>query len=205
MAKPKRLILILTIVAIAPLLLLLIETVLFPNLLKNSIADLLFKSGNYTAAQSIYQKLNNRADLDSIATANIAKTLYKQGSYPAARDSLGILERQSELGSDILYDLGNIAFQLERYQDALDYYKRALLQNPSDYDLKANYELALRKLNQQNPPPPPPQGGEDNKDQEPDPSRQEDLRNILEGLDQKESRDRQNQQNNREGSSGKWW
>lgn len=207
MKKPKHLKLTLIIVAILPLLVLLIESLLFPHLIKNSIADLLFNSGDYANAQDIYQKLNARADMDSIATANIAKTLYKQGSYPAALDSLKILERQSELGSDILYDLGNIAFQLERYQDALNYYKRALLQNPADYDLKANYELALRKLNQQNPPPPPPQDGKDNEedDQEPDPARQEDLRNILEGLDQKESRDRQNQQQNREGSSGKWW
>jgi len=99
---------------------------------------------------------------------------------------------------DILYDRGNIAYLQKDYQKALKDYKEALLLNPNDDDLRANYELTLRKLQKQPNPQPLMQQNEDK-------HKDEDILNILKGLDNKESTDRQQQKPKQSFKTDKWW
>ena len=192
--------------ALVPLIYLLLELLIAPKLGRSSLAELLFKNNAINAASELYKKNLSSSEEDSVASANYAKTLYKKGEYSAAQDSLQNILRRENPGTDLLYDMGNIAFQQQKYQEALDYYKQALLRNPGDYDLKANYELTLRKLNQDKPPQSNP---EDNQDEEeenkPETNNQEDIRNLLDALDQKESLDRQNQQKEQDNGVRNWW
>lgn len=48
------------------------------------------------------------------------------------------------------YNLGNAYFRQQQYDKSLEAYKKALLLNPSNKEAKINYELALRKRNEQN-------------------------------------------------------
>ncbi len=47
------------------------------------------------------------------------------------------------------YSLGNTLFRLGEFQKALDHYRKAILEDPTDLDSKRNYELTLRKLQEQ--------------------------------------------------------
>jgi tetratricopeptide (TPR) repeat protein len=192
--------------ALIPLVFLLLELLFAPKLGRSSLAELLFKRNAINSASELYRKNLSGNEADSVASANFAKTLYKKGEYSAAQDSLQQLLRNENPGTDLLYDMGNIAFQQEKYQEALDYYKQALLRNPADYNLKANYELALRKLIQDKPPQPKPEDNEDEqKEDQPETSNQEDIKNLLDALDQKESLDRQNQQQEQDSGVRNWW
>jgi tetratricopeptide (TPR) repeat protein len=84
------------------------------------------------------------------------------------------------------------------YQKALKHFKEALLLDPEDDDLRANYELTLRKLQKQSPPAAQIQQNKDNQEQEA-------IRNILKGLDNKESTDRQQLKQKQSSKTDKWW
>lgn len=189
-----------------PFLFLLIVAMLAPKVWRNSLAEFLFKRSYYQTSEELYRKNLQGSSGDSVAIANFAKTQYKRGDYTAAYDSLRRIVDSQNSGTDLLYDLGNVSFQLEDYQSALNFYRAALLRNPNDYDLKSNYELTLRKLNQDQAP----KQGQDQQqspDQDDDElqQNQEDIKNLLDALDQKESLDRRNQQNQQQHRSDKWW
>ncbi|MEF3694298.1 MAG: tetratricopeptide repeat protein [Candidatus Cloacimonadota bacterium] len=191
--------------ALVPLLLLVLELLIAPKLGRSSLAELLFKRNAINSAAELYKKNLSGSEDDSVALANYAKTLYKKGEYSAAQDSLRRVLEHENPGTDLLYDMGNIAFQQEKYQEALDFYKQALLRNPEDYELKANYELALRKLNQDQPPQQKPENEEEQQEEQPESSDLDDIRNLLDALDQKESLDRQNQEKDQDGGVRNWW
>lgn len=205
MRKPKRSTL-LIMIGFLPLLWLLLELFIMPHLMRGTWAEAMFGMGNYAKAQDLYSRQKAKAPSDSIATANLAKALYKRGQYSAAADSLRDMD-SDDAGAATLYDLGNIAFQNEDYASSVDYYRRALLKNSGDWDTKANYELALRKLDEETPPSQ--NSGDEDKDdqqqQKPDESQKEDIENILNALDQKEALDRQNQNDAQPRPSRNWW
>jgi len=183
-----------TIILLALLVLLVVELLLRPKVFTQALADQLYHFKQYDKAESILRH-NTRKD-KGIANTNLAKSLYKQGKLPDA-ETASEAGLTKNAGSKAYYDRGNIAYKQEDYKKALENYRKALLMNPEDNDIKANYELAQRKLQDQPPPEP---------KQEPDKQKQEEIRNILGGLDNKESSDRQ--QNNRESSgtrNSKWW
>lgn len=174
----------------------LFELLLRPKVFSQSLADSLYRAKRYPKAESIFKR--NAIDKDPTAAANLAKSLYKQEKYDEAETANEQAVQNAKTKSRAHYDSGNIAYKKQDYQSAIDHYRQSVLLNPKDADAKANFELALRKL-QQNPPPPPKQ--EPKKDKE----KQEEIRNILGGLDNKESSDRQQQQPSQAGKAGKWW
>ena len=48
------------------------------------------------------------------------------------------------------YDLGNLAFNQQNYQGAIDHYKNALRKNPDNDKARENLRLAQKKLEEQN-------------------------------------------------------
>ncbi len=175
-------------------LVLIAELLLRPKVFTQALSEQLYRLKQYPLAEKLLQ--HNAKKDKGIANTNLAKSLYQQGKLPDAETAseAGIQKNPS---SNALYDRGNIAYKQEDYKKALEHYKKALLKNPNDSDLKANYELTLRKL--ENQPPPPPK-------QEPDKQKQEEIRNILGGLDNKESSDRkQNEKANNGAPHSKWW
>ena len=183
---------ILLIVLIVLILALILELLLRPDVFFNSLGSELYGLKRYKAADAIFNRHQDKAE----NLANSSKSRYKSGDFKAAQEPSDQALENALNDPSLHYDRGNIAYQDKDYQGAVDSYREALLLNPNDRDAKANLELALRKLKEN--PPPPPQKQEEQSDQE-------EVRNILEALDNKEARDRQQQQGNQAPRTDKWW
>ncbi|PKN72741.1 MAG: hypothetical protein CVU50_06280 [Candidatus Cloacimonetes bacterium HGW-Cloacimonetes-3] len=173
------------------------ELTMRPKVLSQSWADMQYRGKRFSSAEKVFAR-NAKKD-DATASANLAKSMYKQ-------DRIEDAERQSDKAlalsphkSNLNYDRANIAYKQGDYTKALELYRKAMLEKPKDTDIKANYELTLKKMQSQAPKPQP------EKEKEQDPDKQEEIRNILGGLDNKESSDRK-QQNPQQGlPPTKWW
>lgn len=194
MTNKLRRIILLTVAVIV--LLLLLEILLQPKALRQTFADTFYKARNYKQAEKLLRK--NTIKNDATAFSNLGKCLYKQNQYPEADSAISLALEKTKNKKDLLYDRGNTAYQQKEYQKALDDYKEALLLNPNDEDLRANYELTLRKIQKQ--PTPQPQVTQNKNNQ-----KEEEIRNILKGLDNKESTDRQQQKSSQSSKTDKWW
>lgn len=177
---------------------LLLELLFRPQVLSQSLAETLYKMKNYRLPEKIFA--HNADKADDLATANLAKSKYRQGDYPealkAAKDALNAKPGSASRN----YDAGNASYRSGDYEAAQDYYREAMLKDPRDMDAKANYELSRKKLQKQPQPKPDPQE-QPRKDQQ----KQEDIRNILGGLDNKESSDRKQDQGKSAAGGDKWW
>lgn len=176
------------------LLFFLFELLFRPQVPVQSLAEQLYKLRKYEPAAKLLEK--NTTKDKGIANANLAKSLYKQNRYAEA-DSIYALAAETLSKAGVHYDKGNTEFQQKDFEQALKSYRKALLKDPNDADAKANYELTLRKLQME----PPPQ----TKPQDKDRQKQEEIKNILGGLDNKESSDRQQNRQPGDPGKGKWW
>ncbi len=77
---------------------------------------------------------------------NTAAALYELKKYKEALEEFSRLDPgRLPLGkADFYYNLGNNYFRLGQFPQALENYKKSLLQNPDDIDAKKNYELTLK-------------------------------------------------------------
>ena len=83
--------------------------------------------------------------------SNTAAALYKMKKFKEAFDEFSSIdpEKMNIPRSDFYYNLGNSFYRLEQLDKALDSYKKALLENPTDINAKKNFELTLNKIQQQ--------------------------------------------------------
>jgi len=82
---------------------------------------------------------------------NTASTLYELKKYKEALDEFSRLDPgRLQLGKgDFYYNLGNSHYRLGQFPQALENFKKSLLQNPDDVDGKKNFELTLKKIQEQ--------------------------------------------------------
>lgn len=83
--------------------------------------------------------------------SNTAATLYQLKKYQEAVDEFSRID-PAKLGAgqaDFHYDLGNAYFRLGQFPKALESYKRCLLLRPDDVQAKKNFELTLKKIQEQ--------------------------------------------------------
>jgi Ca-activated chloride channel family protein len=125
-----------------------------------SSAESLNNEGNEAFAEQDYEGaltayLQAQEDAPKVAEPhyNTANTHYRLEDYEQAQQKIEQAlvgeERQENLDQSSYYNLGNIFFQREQYEAAIDAYKEALRLNPDDVQAKQNLELALRQLQQQ--------------------------------------------------------
>jgi Ca-activated chloride channel family protein len=83
---------------------------------------------------------------------NLGSTLLKGGmaeeGEQALKESLNRTENDEQL-SNSLHNLGDAAYDAQRYEEALNYYKESLLRNPTRPDAQYNFNRAFEKLQQQ--------------------------------------------------------
>ncbi|MDD4309502.1 MAG: tetratricopeptide repeat protein [Candidatus Cloacimonetes bacterium] len=190
----KNLIIVLILIGI--LIFLLAESILRPKVFSQSFAEMLFGQKRYSQAGKIF-KGNSRGE-DPVASANLAKSLYKQEKYSDAAKANEPALHKGRNKDKANFDSGNAAYRMGDYKQAIKHYRESVLLNPNDPDAKANFELALRRMKENPPPSPKPKN-------EPDKEKQEEIRNILGGLDNKESSDRKQQQSESAGKTKNWW
>jgi tetratricopeptide (TPR) repeat protein len=82
---------------------------------------------------------------------NTAASLYQLKKYKEALEEFSKInaEKAAVPKSDLYYNLGNSFFRLDQFDKALAYYKKSLLENAEDIQAKKNFELTLKKLQQQ--------------------------------------------------------
>lgn len=151
-----------------------------------------FEDGEYKAAIVDYQKGLLRDSTSFAAAYNMANALYRMENMPEAKkllDTLSSVADASGYASDYYYNLGNTALAGKQYQEAVDAYKKSLLENPDDIDAKENYIYARKKLEEQQN-----QDNQDNQDQNKD--RQDKNENQDQNKDQQDKNENQDQNNN---------
>ena len=122
----------------------------------------LYKAKRYAEAEVEYRKALQVAPQSAIAQFNLATALMRQGSATAKGESKDnpmneaqqILENivktttSRDLRGKASYDLGNIAYAQQQWQQAIEHYKNALRCNPDDDHARDNLRLAQLKKQQ---------------------------------------------------------
>ncbi len=155
-------------------------------------AEQAYRQENYEKALQHYQEAQTRnPDSDTLAY-NLGNTLYRLGRYQDAAGQFGkILEKDSTaLSSQSVYNMGNSLFEMGRANNdqqmlnqALDAFKRSIINNPDDEDSKYNYELTRRLIQQQ----------EQQQQHDMDDKKKDDKKKDDQKQDDKQQDDKQNQ------------
>lgn len=169
----------------------------------NSRGRDMYRKGKVEAAQNYFRKNSLRNPKDDLAAENLGKAQYRSKDFDEAEKSFKNSLAHSDDPAAIHYQLGNTHYQRQQYKEALEQYRQGLLLKPTDEDLRANYELALKALEKQEQPQSQPK---DEPKEEPEEKKdKEELKNRLRALDQKESSDRRRRQTAPADPGGKWW
>jgi len=157
------------------------------NKLKKA-AEEYFEQGNFELAAKNYKILIDSFDIDDDAIRlNLAHALYELKDTTAAVDQYKAVAAGSErpLKSQAYNQLGVIAGSKNMNQQALDFFKQSLRENPGNEDARYNYELTKKKLKDQ------PENQEQNQDQN---NQEQEQQNE----DKEDKQDSQKEQENKE-------
>lgn len=111
-----------------------------------------YNSKKYKSAEVEYRKALELDPTNNYAKFNLGNAYYRQGNYQEAMNHFDAVNRSKFNKNDLskaYYNLGNSMMQAQKYEDAIESYKKSLLNNPDDYDAKYNLEYARRMLQQQ--------------------------------------------------------
>lgn len=103
-------------------------------------------------AESHYRQAISKDSSNIIASYNMANSFYKSGFDDEAlnqyKESIEISKNKSQLHK-AFHNLGDVYMKKEDYQNAVEAFKNALLNNPSDDETRYNYALAKELLKNQ--------------------------------------------------------
>lgn len=122
----------------------------------------LFAKQRYAEAEVAYRKALEENAASEVATFNLASSLLKQSGNADPNKGNNPMSEATQLLTDLaknaqtaaiaekaFYNLGNISFNNEKYQESINMYKNALRRNPDNNDARDNLRLAQLKLQQQ--------------------------------------------------------
>lgn len=123
----------------------------------------LYRDGSFQNAEVQYRKALEENGASEIAMFNLAASLLKQGGSMTAdgpndsmKEAMQLLNQLNSAAKNLklaelsAYNLGNVAFNAQQYQQAIEHYKQALRRNPDNEQARQNLRLAQRKLENQN-------------------------------------------------------
>lgn len=162
----------------------------------------LFANGDYADAEIQYSKALQANPSSAIAAYNMGLALAKQA---APNDSTGIIERadslferaasltaDKKLRMMAFYNKGNLAYNAQHFDKAIDNYKNALRAVPTDEESRYNLRMAQLKLQEQQQQQ---QNKDNNKEQNQDQNQQNKDQNQQ---NQDQNQDQQNQDQNQQ-------
>ena len=123
----------------------------------------LYEQKRYADAEVEYRKAIQKNPNSPVAKYNLASALVRQsGGSNAKNDSKNPLNTADSLYREVaktcpdtglaarsFYNLGNIAFNSENYQQSVECYKNCLRRTPDDEQARQNLRLAPKKLEEQ--------------------------------------------------------
>lgn len=121
---------------------------------RNNAGNVFYAQGDYSLALQAYQAAMVADPDHPVPYYNAASALSQTGRLQAAVAALGqaLKTADSPLAAAAHYNLGNVYFEMARYDEALAAYREALLLDPQDGDARFNYELALLRIATATPP-----------------------------------------------------
>jgi len=126
-------------------------------------ANRLFKEGKLDDALKLYTQAQlSKPDSPEIQIG-IGNVFYRKGEFDKAREAYqrAFAARDGKLAQSARFNSGTANLSEQKYKEAIEDYKDALRANPQDAEARKNLELALMKLQKQQPPP---QNDQDKKD-----------------------------------------
>ncbi len=100
-------------------------------------------------AEAFYRTAISKDSMNNIASYNMANSFYKSGLKAEAINEYKSSILKSRNKQDLhksYHNLGDVYMQNEDYQNAVNSFKKALLNNPSDDETRYNYALAKELL-----------------------------------------------------------
>lgn len=163
-----------------------------------------FNSGDYEKAAELYRQAIADSPDDPRLHFNLGSALAKMGEAEAAVQAFQSAKELMDNPEDKAradYNAGTVLSNAEMYDEALDFYKNAMRNDPGDADVKHNYEMSLKKQQEQ-------EQEQQQQDQNSDDEQQENQdqdQNQNQDQDQQQNQDQQNQnqdqqENQNEGS-----
>lgn len=131
---------------------------------RNLIADgnKLYKEKRFAEAEVKFRKALEANAASETAAFNLAASLIRQGGNPSAdsedktmkeaRQLLSALSqgaKDARLAELAAYNLGNLDYNAQQYQQSIEMYKNALRRNPDNDKARQNLRLAQKKLQEQ--------------------------------------------------------
>jgi len=147
----------------------------------------LYENKDYKAAAEAYQKALQKNPSYTPGLFNLGNSLYQQKQFEQARkvlDATAKSSKEKDGKAAANYNIGNTYMQEQKWQEAVDAYKKALRNNPQDADAKYNLSYALSKLKQEQNG----GGGKDNKDQD----KKDDKKDNKDNKDQNKDQNKDN-------------
>ncbi len=84
---------------------------------------------------------------------NLGNLNYLSGDSESALQNYknSLIDSEPDIKADALYNMGNTFYQMGDLQNSVDFFQEALKLDPDDEDIRYNYELSKRMLEQQPP------------------------------------------------------
>lgn len=159
----------------------------------------LYRDKRFAEAEVQYRKAIEANQASETAIFNLAASLIRQGgtnspdapnkTIQEAQQLLSALSssaRDAHLAELAAYNLGNLAYNAEQYQPAIEHYKNALRRNPDNDKARQNLRLAQKKLQDQ-------QNQDKDKDKDKDKEQQQDKQDQQKDQNKDKNEDKNNQ------------
>lgn len=168
-----------------------------------------YKEKRYSDAETAYRKAIEVNQQSEIAAYNLASSLIRQSGTSDPNSGNNPMQEASSLLKGLTqaanshvaelsyYNLGNMAFNQQQYQESIDMYKGALRLNPDNDKARQNLRLAQLKLQQQ-------QKNNDQQDQDKNKDQNKDQnKNQQQKQDQQKDKQNKDQQDNQNSDQNK--
>ena len=180
----------------------------------------LYNNKQYNEAEVEYRKALQANPQSPYAQFNLACALLRQGNISSQQPSSNQQQQQqgnqqqneaaqlltrlaehcsvSHIASKACYDLGNLAYKQQQYQQAVEMYKDALRKNPNYEDARYNLRMAQLKLKQQQQ-----NKNDQNKDKNKDKEQNQNKNQNQDKQQQQQNKQRQQQNKQQQGGMSK--
>lgn len=172
-------------------------------------ANSLMADNHFISAEKEYRKAISKQPASVAGTYNLGNSYYKEGNYEealyrhqqAAKNATEKADRHKAF-----HNIGNILMKNKKCQEAVDAYKNALRNDPTDDETRYNLGLAKECAEQQKDEQPDENQGKDKQDKEDqnqDDSNQDQDKKDQQEQDNKDKKDNQDGQDKKDGDSNK--
>src|ERR1700749_1823644 len=113
----------------------------------------LYQQKKYTEAEAAYRKATTKKDKKVESNFNLGDALYKEKKFDSAGRNFSAIASSSTnplLRAGAYHNLGNALLTSKKYDQSIDAYKKALINNPQDDQTRYNLAYAQEMLKKQN-------------------------------------------------------